>query len=109
MAKIASNTPEGYNEFLRDLKERIEETQVRTAIALNTKLVLLYWQIGRDILTRQQQQGWSAKVINRLATDLCQAFPGLKYACVFHTYHSVRLKCHLGLPNHYVRLSRKAH
>jgi predicted nuclease of restriction endonuclease-like (RecB) superfamily len=39
---------------------------------------LLYWQIGRDILQRQQQQGWGAKVINRLATDLQQAFPEIK-------------------------------
>ncbi|HAX76520.1 MAG TPA: hypothetical protein DCY88_11940 [Cyanobacteria bacterium UBA11372] len=70
--------PEGYNDFLRDLRERIEETQVRAAIALNTELVLLYWQIGRDILTRQQQQGWGAKVINRLATDLRGAFPEMK-------------------------------
>ena len=75
---IASNIPEGYNDFLRDLKERISQTQVRAAIALNTELVLLYWQIGRDILTRQQQQGWGAKVINRLATDLRSAFPEMK-------------------------------
>ncbi|GET37921.1 protein of unknown function DUF1016 [Microseira wollei NIES-4236] len=77
-SEIASNILEGYNDFLRDLKERISQTQVRAAIALNTELVLLYWQIGRDILTRQQQQGWGAKVINRLATDLRKAFPEMK-------------------------------
>lgn len=77
-SEIASHIPEGYNDFLRDLKARISQAQLRAAIALNTELVLLYWQIGRDILTRQQQQGWGAKVINRLATDLRQAFPELK-------------------------------
>lgn len=41
-------------------------------------LVLLYWQIGRDILTRQQQQGWGAKVIDRLAADLRDSFPEMK-------------------------------
>lgn len=41
------------------------------------ELVLLYWQIGYDILTRQAQQGWGAKVIERLAQDLCSAFPRL--------------------------------
>ncbi|WP_262984638.1 DUF1016 N-terminal domain-containing protein [Nostoc sp. PA-18-2419] len=39
---------------------------------------MLYWQIGRDILNHQQQQGWGAKVINRLATDLRKAFPEMK-------------------------------
>ncbi|MBD2603032.1 DUF1016 family protein [Scytonema hofmannii FACHB-248] len=52
--------------------------QLRAAVAVNKKLVLLYWQIGRDILHRQQQQRWGAKVINRLATDLQQAFPEIK-------------------------------
>ena len=40
--------------------------------------MLLYWQIGRDILARQQQQGWGAKVIDRLARDLHHEFPDLK-------------------------------
>lgn len=39
---------------------------------------MLYWQIGRDILDRQQQQGWGAKVVNRLAADLQKAFPDMK-------------------------------
>ena len=40
-------------------------------------MVLLYWQIGRDILTRQEQEGWGAKVIDRLAADLRRAFPDM--------------------------------
>jgi predicted nuclease of restriction endonuclease-like (RecB) superfamily len=68
----------GYDDFLSDLKTRISHAQIRAAVAVNKELVLLYWQIGRDILHRQQQQGWGAKVINRLATDLQQAFPEIK-------------------------------
>jgi predicted nuclease of restriction endonuclease-like (RecB) superfamily len=45
---------------------------------VNRELVLLYWQIGRDILTRQSVQGWGAKVIERLAQDLRVAFPDMK-------------------------------
>jgi predicted nuclease of restriction endonuclease-like (RecB) superfamily len=45
---------------------------------VNRELVLLYWQIGRDILERQAQQGWGAKVIERLAHDLRTAFPDMK-------------------------------
>lgn len=68
----------GYDDFLRELKTRISNAQVRAAVAVNKELVLLYWQIGQDILHRQQQQGWGAKVINRLAADLQQAFPQMK-------------------------------
>jgi hypothetical protein len=38
-------------------------------------MVLLYWDIGRTILDRQQAEGWGAKVIDRLSTDLREAFP----------------------------------
>jgi predicted nuclease of restriction endonuclease-like (RecB) superfamily len=68
----------GYDNFLSELKTRISHAQLRAAVAVNKELVLLYWQIGRDILTSQQEQGWGAKVINRLATDLQQAFPEIK-------------------------------
>lgn len=68
----------GYNDFLLELKTRISNAQVRAAVAVNKELVLLYYQIGRDILERQQQQGWGAKVINRLAADIQKAFPQMK-------------------------------
>ena len=67
-----------YEEFLRKLKEQIRNAQVKAALAVNQELVLLYWQIGKEILYRQQQQGWGSKVISRLATDLRKAFPDIK-------------------------------
>ena len=70
--------PEGYGDWLADLKGRIHNAQQRATLAVNRELVLLYWQIGNDILTRQAQQGWGAKVIERLAHDLRAAFPEMK-------------------------------
>lgn len=69
---------ESYAAFLSDLKNRIRHTQIRAALAVNYELVLLYWQIGRDILTRQRQEGWGSKVIERLAKDLKREFPEIK-------------------------------
>lgn len=70
--------PDGYAEWLTELKTRIHSAQQRAAIAVNRELVLLYWQIGRDILARQAEQGWGAKVIERLSQDLRSAFPEMK-------------------------------
>jgi len=78
MANDQSPIAAGYDDFLRDLKSRIRSAQVRAVLAVNRELVLLYWQIGRDILTRQQQQGWGAKVVTQLAKDLRQEFPEMK-------------------------------
>ncbi len=78
MSERPSPIPENYDDFLRDLKERIRSAQVRAALSVNRELVLLYWQLGQDILTRQRQQGWGAKVIDRLASDLQKEFPDMK-------------------------------
>ena len=78
MSERPSPIPENYDDFLRDLKERIRSAQVRAALSVNRELVLLYWQLGQDILTRQRQQGWGAKVIDRLARDLQKEFPDMK-------------------------------
>ena len=43
-------TPEGYADWLLELKTRIHDAQQRATLAVNRQLVLLYWQIGRDIL-----------------------------------------------------------
>lgn len=68
----------GYTSWLAELKGRIHTAQQRAALAVNRELVLLYWQIGRDILERQANEGWGAKVIDRLAHDLRTAFPEMK-------------------------------
>jgi predicted nuclease of restriction endonuclease-like (RecB) superfamily len=67
--------PEGYEELLGQLKERIRTAQLRAGLAVNRELVLLYWQLGREILQRQAREGWGTKVIDRLAADLHRAFP----------------------------------
>lgn len=67
-----------YDVFLSDLKERIRTAQVKAALAVNRELVLLYWQIGREILQRQEAEGWGSKIITQLAKDLKRAFPDVK-------------------------------
>lgn len=74
----SSPLPEGYENFVEELKGRIRSAQVRAALSVNRELVLLYWNIGREILNRQKQEGWGAKIIDRLSVDLANAFPGIR-------------------------------
>jgi predicted nuclease of restriction endonuclease-like (RecB) superfamily len=67
-----------YQSLLTRLKQRIQGAQVRAGLAVNRELVLLYWSIGREILARQQEQGWGAKVIDALARDLRRSFPTMQ-------------------------------
>jgi len=80
MSDQTSITPsdDNYAAFLQSLKTRIRTAQIKAALAVNRELVLLYWQIGGDILARQQAEGWGARVIERLAKDLKKEFPDVR-------------------------------
>ena len=64
--------------WLKEIKEHIRSAQQKAVLAANSEMITLYWQIGRDILGRQEQQGWGAKVVDRLADDLRREFPDMK-------------------------------
>lgn len=70
--------PTGYAAWLADIKARVQSARSRAALAANAEMVTLYWEIGRDILQRQQTASWGDKVLNRLASDLRAAFPEIK-------------------------------
>jgi predicted nuclease of restriction endonuclease-like (RecB) superfamily len=67
-----------YSAWLESLKSRIAKARSQAALAVNAELIRLYWQLGREIVERQEKQGWGAKVIDRLARDLKEAFPEMK-------------------------------
>lgn len=72
-ASIAS----GYVDLLNELKEKIRTAQLKAALAVNSELVFLYWEIGKKLSARMANEGWGAKVIDRLAHDLGVDFPGV--------------------------------
>ena len=67
-----------YETFLEDIKNLVTQAQTRALLSVNRELLFLYWNIGKMILEKQEQQGWGAKVIDHLATDLAQNFPDSK-------------------------------
>ena len=70
--------PEGYADWLTQLKGDITQARQRAALAVNAELVQLYHRIGIEIQQRQETKGWGAKVIDRLALDLKDAFPEIR-------------------------------
>ena len=70
--------PTGYSEALEEIKSRIRTAQVKASLSVNRELILLYWEIGRLILHRQEAEGWGARVIDRIADDLKREFTAQK-------------------------------
>ena len=60
----------GYSIFLKQIKDRIRFAQVKANLSVNQELINLYWDIGRLVSEKQDNEGWGAKVIDRLANDL---------------------------------------
>lgn len=64
-----------YRDLLGDIKSRVRAAQGRAALSANAEMILLYWDIGRMILERQEREGWGTSVIPRLAVDLKNELP----------------------------------
>jgi predicted nuclease of restriction endonuclease-like (RecB) superfamily len=73
--KPLSLIPSTYAETLNALKERIRIAQVKASLSVNEKLLELYWDIGKTIIEKQEEEGWGSKIIEHMAKDLKAAFP----------------------------------
>jgi predicted nuclease of restriction endonuclease-like (RecB) superfamily len=76
LVRAADLLPEGYKEFLGQLKVRIRTARLRAALAANRELIELYWHIGGSVVEQQKTKGWGNAVIAHLGDDLQKAFPG---------------------------------
>ena len=77
MAPPASALPESYAATLQEIKSHLRQARVRAILAANPIVIEAYWQTGKIILARQQEAAWGARVIDRLAADLKEAFPDM--------------------------------
>jgi len=69
--------PESYATTLQEIKTHLRSARVRAVLAANPIVLEAYWHTGKIILQRQQEAAWGAKVIDRLAADLRDAFPDM--------------------------------
>lgn len=67
-----------YATWLHTLKARIQSARISAARAANRELILLYWDLGRGIVEKQQALGWGKSVVERLSADLQAEFPGAR-------------------------------
>ena len=84
------NSPD-YLRFFADLKARIQSARLSAARSVNRDLILLYWDIGRGIVDKQQTAGWGDAVVERLAADLRAAFPDMRGFSVVNLWRMKQL------------------
>jgi hypothetical protein len=67
----------GYQQWLTDLKVSIRRSQIKASIRINTELLYLYWELGKDIVTRQMESTWGSGFLEQLSRDLRSEFPDM--------------------------------
>lgn len=66
-----------YKEWLEHLKSKIRSAQLKAAIGVNSQLLQLYWELGKDIVQKQNQSKWGDAVLEQLSLDLRLSFPNI--------------------------------
>lgn len=64
------NCDKEYHQWLQQLITEIDKLRLQVAMQLIAATIQRYWWLGNDITCKQQEQGWGAKVIDRLSVDL---------------------------------------
>lgn len=67
-----------YQQLLLEVKSKIRSAQIRAVISANREMLLLYWDIGKSILEKQQLHGWGSKVVDQLSKDLRMEYPEME-------------------------------
>jgi predicted nuclease of restriction endonuclease-like (RecB) superfamily len=66
-----------YADFLAEIKREIKSSQAKAALAVNSALIAMYWNLGAMIAEKQSEYSWGSNVIEQLAADLKSEFPGV--------------------------------
>jgi predicted nuclease of restriction endonuclease-like (RecB) superfamily len=88
-----------YKSWITNLKLVIKQRQLKAAVAVNSQLILLYWELGKEISEKQERSKWGSGFIDQLSKDLKAAFPetggfssdNLRYCKVFYKFYAVDL------------------
>ena len=85
-----------YLEWLNKLKIKIGRAQIKAAISVNSELIKLYWEIGKELTEKQEIKGWGNAIVESLSKDLKNEFPNMKgfsrrnlfYMKSFYTFYN---------------------
>ena len=101
-------TSADYAAWLVEVKSRVQSARISAAQAVNRDLILLYWDIGRGIVEKQEQLGWGKSVVDRLSRDLRAAFPTVTGFSPRNLWDMKRFYVTYSEPEVWRRLSPKA-
>ena len=67
-----------YKDWLKALKARVRQVQLKAAVTVNQELLAFYWELGADIVERQKNAAWGSGFLKQLSKDLRAEFTEMK-------------------------------
>jgi predicted nuclease of restriction endonuclease-like (RecB) superfamily len=64
-----------YRIWIYELKSRIQKSQIKASLSVNKELILLYWDLGNQIVRKQEISKWGSGFLEQLSNDLKLEFP----------------------------------
>ena len=76
--KLELRHDHNYMKWLSDIKTKVQQAQLKAAVKVNTELLMLYWELGTDIVAKQVEAKWGDGFLLQLSKDLTSEFPDMK-------------------------------
>ena len=67
-----------YNDFIKQLKQKIQTSQIKASIRVNEELLKLYCDMAQMIIAKQKESSWGDSIIQKISRDLKEEFPNIK-------------------------------
>lgn len=79
-----------YRNWFVDLKQKIQQNQIKAALAVNSQLILMYWDLGKQIVEKQENAKWGSGFIDQLSKDLKLEFPDMSGFSISNLYAIIK-------------------
>jgi len=67
-----------YKEFIKKIKSKVREDQIRASVKVHVELLKFYWELGEEIVKKQKNSNWGSAFLKNLSQDLMCKFPDVK-------------------------------
>ena len=67
-----------YKEWLNEIKQKFQSSQIKASIQVNSTLLEFYWNLGNEIVEKQKNSTWGSGFLQQLSNDLIAEFPDVK-------------------------------
>lgn len=81
---------EDYNKWLKQLKTRFRESQIKASVRVNSELLRFYWDLGKDIAEKQKRSTWGSGFLKQLSKDLTAEFKNIKGFSINNLQYIIR-------------------